>query len=616
LRTLIEVYGHHEFPISSLAAKTIFYQEDLQPINNTLNEIFSGAKNLTGKVYKNEADKALELASKSFPLYLSSVSPLPKELTVRTGDLAILKLIELLKGSGGYEAEYSKLGDTELAGDKIDQLMYHVWKYPGNAKGQETFNRICSLSASLPEEDKRDIWRKLGHMAKICKFKLPADLATFFAISDKNVFKDINPSNGDKVYEVGNFKDGIMISLERDGDQTVQPNLLFVGVKLPKKVGFRFSLVCFDVAQGKEVWRKEEFRLKDLGKEPGFYRAFVYKDIVVVNGIYDVFAFNIKDGAEIWHYKTPYSFEIYEAAMSGNIFALSGSTETIALQIDTKSPVGEVAWQQKEDGNIYYKPYFVNDLFISVRKYPFNITSRHRTTGSLITRLAVPDLSQVETHPILKEGPSALPIARFDRFVAVSDEKYIIVYDVVKMEMLWKTPLLNVDLSKEIKMRVVMNEKYVILIKEDYDRKAIYCYSLVTGDILWNTDPTNAGSPQAIYSMVLEGDILYGIGEHPGQGFFFVSYDCISGAKKFKKLLEGYGSVPLVRLRSEIYGKHIVAELMDRKDFQIIVLDKTTGDTVKKVSDKGDGPIGEVGRVAMTVQDGHPILFSKIQFKY
>jgi outer membrane protein assembly factor BamB/tetratricopeptide (TPR) repeat protein len=616
LRTLIEVYGHHEFPISSLAAKSIFYQEDLPIINETLNEIFTEAKTNTGKIYKNEADKALELTNKSFPLYFSSVSPLPKELTVRTGDLAILKLIELLKNSGGYESEYSKMGDTELAGDKVDQLMYHVWKYPGTAKGQETFNRICTLAGAMPEEDKREIWRKLGHMAKICKFKLPADITTFLTIPEKAEYKDVNASNGDKTFEVPNFKDGIMITLEREGDLTIQPNLLFVGVKLPKKIGFRFSLVCFDLAQGKEVWRKEEFRLKDLGKEPGFYKAYVYKDMVVVNGMYDVFGFSLKDGAEIWHYKTPFSFEIYEATMSGNIFAISGGNETIALQIDTKSPVGEVAWQQKEDGNIYYKPYFLNDLFISVRKYPFNITSRHRTTGSLMSRLSIPDLSQVDAHPMIKDGPLALPIARYDRFVVCSDEKYVIIYDVVKMEMIWKTPLANVDLSKDLKMRVTMNEKYVVLIKEDYDRKAIYCYNLLTGDVMWNTDPTNSGSLQAIYSLQLDGDTLYGIGEHPGQGFFFVAYDCTKGTKKFNKIYEGFGSVPIVKLRDKIYGKNVVAEVQDRKDFQIIVLDKTSGEATKKVSDKGDGPIGEIGRVAITVQDGHPVLFSKIQFKY
>ena len=94
LRTLIEVYGHHEFPISSLAAKSAFFPEDLGLINETLNEIFTEAKANAGKIYKNESEKALDLTSKSFPLFLSSVSPLPKELTVRTGDLAILKLIK------------------------------------------------------------------------------------------------------------------------------------------------------------------------------------------------------------------------------------------------------------------------------------------------------------------------------------------------------------------------------------------------------------------------------------------------------------------------------------------------------------------------------------------
>jgi outer membrane protein assembly factor BamB/tetratricopeptide (TPR) repeat protein len=616
LRTLIEVYGHHEFPISSLAAKASFFQEDLPVLNETVSSIFAEAKSNTGLVYKNEASKALDLTDKSFPLYLSSVSPLPKELVVRTGDLAILKLIELLKNSAGYEAEYSKIGDTELTGDKTDQLLYHIWKYPGTVKGQDTFNRICTISAALPDEDKREVWRKLSHVAKICKFKMPADLTTFLTVVEHNTYKDINPSNGDKTYEVANFKDGIMITLEREGDLSSHPNLLFVGVKIPKKVGFRFSLVCFDLDLGKEVWRKEEFRLKDLGKEPGFYKAYVYQDIVVINGMYDVFGFSLKDGAEIWHYKTPYSFEIYEATMSGNIFAISGNTETIALQIDTKSPVGEVAWQQKEEGTIYYKPYFVGDLLISVRKYPFNITSRYRTTGSLLARLAVPDLSQSDEHPMIKDGEHSLPISRYDRYVVVSDDKYLIVYDVVKMEMLWKTPIANVDLSKNLRMRVAVNEKYITLIKEDYDRKAIYCYDLLTGDIRWNTDPTNSGSLQAIYSMVLEGDILYGIGMHPGQGFYFVSYDCAKGTKKVNKIIEGFSSVPIVRLREDVYGKNLAVEVQDRKDFQIIVLDKNTGEIVKKVSDKGDGPIGEIGRVAITIQDGYPVLFSKIQFKY
>jgi len=618
LRTLIEVYGHHEYPISSLVSKAVFFPDEMATEKETLKEIISEAKASAGGVYNKEAASGLDFFSQSTPLYLSSVSPLPKEVYVRTGDLAILKLISLIKVSSGFETEYSKLGESDLVGENIDQLLYHIWKYPGTSKGQETFTRVCKIASALPEETRREAYRKLGHVAKICKFKLPAEMNSFFAVPAAVQHKDINSSSGDKLYEVGNFKDGIMITLEREGDFTKHPNLLFLSVKLPKKIGFRFSVVCFDLSQGKEVWRKEEFRLKDLGKEPGFFKAYVYQDILVVNGMYDVFGFNIKDGSEIWHYKTPHSFEIYEAEMSGNIIVLSGANETIALQVETQSPIGEVAWQQKEDGNIYFKPYFVDDVFVSVRKYPFNITTRHRTTGSLLSRMALPDLSEVISHPILKEvaGSLELPIARFGRYLSATDEKYLLVYDVIKMELIWKTPLSNVDYSKELKMRIAMNDKYITLIKEDYDRKAIYCYSVSTGDILWCTDPTNSGSAQPIYSMILEGDVLYGIGDHPGQGFRFVSYDCTKGKKLFDKLIEGYSSPPIVKLRSFVYGKHVVAELQDRKNFEVIVLDKATGAVVKKIMDKGDGPIGEIGRVSITVQNGYPVLFSKVQFKY
>jgi outer membrane protein assembly factor BamB len=209
-----------------------------------------------------------------------------------------------------------------------------------------------------------------------------------------------------------------------------------------------------------------------------------------------------------------------------------------------------------------------------------------------------------------------LPVDKYDKYVVVSDEKYLIVYDVLKMEMVWKTPLLNIDYSKDIKLRVCINESYVVLVKEDYDRKAIYCYSLSTGDILWCTDPVNSASAQAIYSLVLEGNMLYGIGEHPGQGFNLVAYDCATGARKYAKAIDGYASKPEVNLRKAIYDKYLAIELQDRKNFELLIFDKGTGAVVKKIAEKGDGPIGDVGRVAMTVQDGHPVIFSKVVFKY
>lgn len=44
-------------------------------------------------------------------------------------------------------------------------------------------------------------------------------------------------------------------------------------------------------------------------------------------------------------------------------------------------------------------------------------------------------------------------------------------------------------------------------------------------------------------------------------------------------------------------------------------LNKNTGELVIKVSDVGDGII-EIWRMTITIQDGHPILFTMLKFNY
>ena len=46
-------------------------------------------------------------------------------------------------------------------------------------------------------------------------------------------------------------------------------------------------------------------------------------------------------------------------------------------------------WQEKETGDIYLPPYFVGDRLISVRKLPFNVSTRFHATGKLIGRLTL-----------------------------------------------------------------------------------------------------------------------------------------------------------------------------------------------------------------------------------
>ena len=63
---------------------------------------------------------------------------------------------------------------------------------------------------------------------------------------------------------------------------------------------------------------------------------------------------------------------------------------------------------------------------MSLRKLPFNLTVRYRSTGKLIGRLDLPDLLLNEEHPLIENGPRALPVARDGPLLAVTDGWYYI----------------------------------------------------------------------------------------------------------------------------------------------------------------------------------------------
>jgi len=616
LRNLIEIYGEHEFPISDIAKKSAFEKARMVELTKTAQKIFDDSKKVSNPIYHTSLIDAISLNQKSFELYSSAVSPLPKDLSLRTGDLAINKLRTMLSNSGNFKDEYANYAKAELKGDDINQLIYHIWKFPGTVVGQSNFNKLFSLSKKLPDEDKRLLHLKLKHIGNVCNFKLPVENESFFNVPEYNHYKPASGNFGDKEYEVTKFKDGIMMLMERSGNRSIKPNYMFLSIRLPKRVGNKFSIVCFDLSSGKETWRINEFRLKGLGKEPGFYKAFVHDDIVVVHGVSDVLGFELNTGKQVWHYKSPDSFEVQRALISGNLFFICSTNETIALQIKTKSPVGEVAWQQKEDGQIYQTPYFVGEKFITIRKYPFNITSRFRTTGSLVSRMAIPDLMLMTDHPFVKTAAKKLSLATHKNLLVVTDGYYILVYDVNNMRMLWKTLILSKDWSNETSIRFVLNDQFLVLSKMDYDQKIMYCYDVKTGKKIWNTDYKNSKTPRPLYSFSLDGTTLYGVEEYSGQGFYVTAYECTKGKRLFKKLYKDYSEKPKLVMDSQVYGDQFVIKIQDRKNFELLIINKKTGVSFKSVKSKGDGPIGAPGRVSMTVQNGHPVLFSKVKFKY
>jgi outer membrane protein assembly factor BamB len=388
-----------------------------------------------------------------------------------------------------------------------------------------------------------------------------------------------------------------------------------------KKLDSKFLLYCVDLKTGAVVWKAQEkrgetwfdeIRLGTKGAEPGFFEAFVYRDVVVVHGMYDVLAFDLKEGKLRWRYAAPFDFEIHSAETSGDLLTLAGSSETIALCLGTQDPRGEVAWQEKEEGDLYTAPYFVGDRLVSIRKMPFNLTVRYRSTGKLMGRLDLPDLLLFDEHPLLESGPRELPVARDGARLALTDGWYYILLDVEKLKVMWKRLIDANDATRLPALRLAMNGDYLAVLKQDFDAKALYMLSASTGDILWKTDPKDSKSPPPVHSIVMREGKLYGIKPHAGQGFYFVGLDCKTGKPLFgANEQKGYGGKPEVALGTRFHGDSLVAPIKDRQDFELKVFSTRDGKLAHTVKVKGAGEFGEHGSASATVQNGKLALLGK-----
>jgi outer membrane protein assembly factor BamB len=398
--------------------------------------------------------------------------------------------------------------------------------------------------------------------------------------------------------------------LERRGDRGSHPHLLFVGARVRKRLDNKFLLAAFDVRSGASLWQTPLLRLKGRGQEPGFFEAFVHRDLVIVHGLYDVLALGALDGRLRWRYRVPFDFEIRHALLSGDLLVLAGKTETLALYVQTASEMGEVAWQVQELGGLYIAPYMRADRLVSVRKLPFSVTVRSRTTGGLIGRLELPDLSLHDPHPLLEGGPRALPVAHVEHLLAVSDGWYYVMIDTDALRIRWKRLIDANDITREPAMRFALSTGYFSVLKEDYEKKAFYLLSAETGEVLWRLDSTSARD-RPLHSVLIAGEKLYGIEPHAGQGFYLVRRDCRTGRRQFRRPFVGYQGRPSVRLLDRVFGGHVVVRVADRQEFELRAFDATTGKGALRLQREGVGPFGVHGKVSATVQNGRLVLLRK-----
>lgn len=597
LQTIVATYGQHEYPLPPLAVA------DPREVLSAAQEVLDRYQGKVEKtLFARELTSSLALTKKGMGLYLSTMSPLPRTLTVRAGELAAQRLIQLQHASPEFARSFQAEADKALAGKTAEELRQRLWEYPATAASQKT------LDGLLDKADRKQQWQ-LGDIARVSGLKIPERFQTPVQASGTSV--PIALPQSPRSHDFADEEGASRLVLERHGDPGIAPQLLFLGAQVRKRLDNKFLLTALDLDSGQIAWETEELRLKGKGQEPGFFEAFVHNELVVVHGLYDVLAFTWKDGQLRWRYQVPFDFEIRHGLLGGDLLILAGKSETLALHVPTDSPNGEVAWQMKEMGDLYIPPYLHGDRLVSVRKLPFSVTVRYRTTGQLIGRLDLPDLSLNRRHPLLDNGPEALPAAHDAERLVLTDAWYYILIDVDRLTVLWKRLIDNSDVTRDPAIRFALGGDYLAVLKEDYDQKAFYLLSAETGDVLWQTDPKNAQSPQPLHSTFIAGKVVYGIQPHAGQGFYLVAREAATGKQLFREEVVGYQGKPEVTLRPRRYGNHLIVEVADRQTFELRAFDATSGQNVYTLQQKGVGPFGVHGRVSATVQHGRLVLLSK-----
>ena len=619
LRTIIETYGQHEYPVSPLAVL-----DDQQVLTAAAQTLDRTAEFVSGNIYSKEMAAGLGLMKKGLPLYLSTVSPLPKALTLRAGERAATRLMRIQKLSPEFAKQFEETAATLLNGKPEVEQMQRLWEFPGTVAAQKTLDALWASARNLePMLARQRQWR-LADAARVCNLKLPAQVAvvpTSQPGGNLTARLDVNPRLAGAPTSQIDFQDAegaARLVLNRRDDLSQHPDLMFIGGRVRKRIDNKFILTCLDATaeHDQKRWETADIRLKGAGNEPGFFEAFVVGDRVVVHGLYDVLAFKVADGSLLWNYRVPFDFEIKHAVLSGDLLVLAGKTETLALHIPTESPNGEVAWQVQEMGDIYIAPYMRNDRLISVRKLPFSVTVRYRTTGQLIGRLDLPDLSLHTDHPLLEGGPAELPAARCDNLLAVSDGWYYVLVDTDRLAIVWKRLIDNNDATREPAMRFALSPDYFCVLKEDYDKKAIYMLSAKTGEVLWQHDPKAGQTMDPMHSMLIVGETVFGIVPHAGQGFYVAGLDCKTGKRQFKVEYKDYNSKPKVTMLPRMFGHCLVAEVEDRQDVEVKAFDAKTGRLVSELKEKAVAPFNVHGNVSETVQSGRLIMLSKDKLQY
>jgi outer membrane protein assembly factor BamB len=569
-----------------------------------------------GKVHREffaePAARGIELLRAGLPLYFSTVSPLPRTLTVEAESLAAQRLLALVGRYPKLAAALQERARTVLAKAEPEERLQLVRQFPGTpAARQALAGLFVGASKATGLARRRQLWQ-LGEIAAMTGAPLPqAHRAETLFGAGPRARRALSLPMKDRAVSFEDPSGGLRMVLTRRGDLAARPELVFVGGRAKKRLDNKFEVACVDARTGRKLWVTPNIRLRGKGQEPGFTEAFVRGPLVVVHGFYDVLALSLADGKVQWRYAAPFDFEITHATAAGDLLVLSGASHTIALYVPAKSAAGEVVWTAPETGEPYTAPYARGERLISVRHLPSGVTARRIGTGRMLGRLELPDLSRFARHPLIEGGPKALPVARSGDRLFVTDGWYYIAVDTARMRVAWKRLIEANDRTREPPMRLTAGKGVLLALKQDYQTPAMVALDAATGRRLWRTDRDNAAVAKPMYSAVISGGRIYGLIPGTGRSFGVCAVDAATGKALAKwSARETYQSKPAVELFRNAFGGSVVVRVQDRQTFELIALDGKTCRPLHTITCKGVGPWNIAGRVSATVQAGGMMLMN------
>jgi len=236
LRNAIGSYGHYEYPVpSALGSGSARLLAASQAV------LDRGRDFVKEGLYRQELGRGLELLSQGMPLYFSALSPLEKDLTVRTGESAAARLAKLQGASPEFAKSFESNARVALAGKPEAEQLHRLWEFPATAAAQAVVDELFRRSAEMKgPEGRQKLWR-LADLARICALKVPeAYRARVTAPAGRAAPAALVPPFVDREDELQAREGTAWLVLERRDDLAKAPDLLFLGGRVQKRFDSKF----------------------------------------------------------------------------------------------------------------------------------------------------------------------------------------------------------------------------------------------------------------------------------------------------------------------------------------------------------------------------------------